>query len=228
MERDLRKSRNSKGLTQSEVALKLGVTQAYISMLEKGERRLSAKQLRALVDLYGLSPTALSLTTRKTRKKVDNKEIAVQLAALGYPGFSYLSKLRPSQNPAKLLMTALTNDNLEARVAEGLPWLVYTYSELNWGWCADQAKAASVTNRLGFILTLARGLAELHGNTTTAAVLSDIEARLKPAVLLRPQTLCRERMTQAERRWLETHRSAQALEWNVLSDISSQSLVHAS
>ncbi len=43
----LKKVREEKGLTQTEVAERLGQTQSFISKVERGERRLDIVELRA-------------------------------------------------------------------------------------------------------------------------------------------------------------------------------------
>lgn len=43
----LREARESGGLTQADVALKLGVTQSFVSKCERGERRLDIIEVRA-------------------------------------------------------------------------------------------------------------------------------------------------------------------------------------
>jgi hypothetical protein len=49
---------------------------------------------------------------------------------------------------------------LEVRVVEALPWLVAEYSDLDWAWLMREAKLGDVQNRLGFLVTLGRQLAE--------------------------------------------------------------------
>lgn len=64
------------------------------------------------------------------------RDFGAELGALGYPGFSYL-RSRRRRNPAEVLQEALNEPNLDARVAEGLPWLAMTY--VDWtgiGWFA--------------------------------------------------------------------------------------------
>lgn len=51
----LRKAREEKGLTQTEVAERLGQTQSFVSKVERGERRLDIVELRALCIAIGLS-----------------------------------------------------------------------------------------------------------------------------------------------------------------------------
>ena len=51
----LRKARESKGLTQTEVAERLGQTQSFVSKVERGERRLDIVELRAFCSALGLS-----------------------------------------------------------------------------------------------------------------------------------------------------------------------------
>ncbi|MBS1229815.1 MAG: hypothetical protein H6R17_3092 [Proteobacteria bacterium] len=43
----LRMARERAGLTQEEVALRLGVTQSFVSKCERGERRLDIVEVRA-------------------------------------------------------------------------------------------------------------------------------------------------------------------------------------
>ncbi|MCW5956450.1 MAG: helix-turn-helix transcriptional regulator [Pyrinomonadaceae bacterium] len=43
----LRKAREEKGLTQTDVAERLGQTQSFVSKVERGERRLDIVELRA-------------------------------------------------------------------------------------------------------------------------------------------------------------------------------------
>ena len=48
----LKKSRINSGLTQSEVAQKLGKSQSYISKVEVGEQRLDVIELKKLARIY--------------------------------------------------------------------------------------------------------------------------------------------------------------------------------
>jgi transcriptional regulator with XRE-family HTH domain len=57
--RRLRVLREEKLLTQSDVAEKLGVSQAAYSRLEKGEIEVSLNKLIKLSELYGLSLAVL-------------------------------------------------------------------------------------------------------------------------------------------------------------------------
>lgn len=51
----LRETRETKGLTQTQVAEKLGQTQSFISKVERGERRLDIVELRAFCSAIGIS-----------------------------------------------------------------------------------------------------------------------------------------------------------------------------
>lgn len=225
--RELAEARKRMGLTQQEAARRLRVSQPYLSLLEKDRRRLPHSHVHSFLTLYQeLSPVALPFKGQREWDRLGNQELASELASLGYPGFSYL-RTQPGWNPAEVLVAALTKDNLESRVAEALPWLVFAYSNMNWSFVVKQAKLHDVQNRLGFALTLARELAERLRNNDAAAQLSAVESRLQRSVLLRKQTFCSERMSQAERRWLETRSSPEARRWNVLSDLSPEHLSHA-
>lgn len=51
----LRKAREKAGLTQEEIASRLGVTQSFVSKCERGERRLDLIEVRAWSQALGLS-----------------------------------------------------------------------------------------------------------------------------------------------------------------------------
>lgn len=51
----LRELRHNAGLKQAEVSAKLGVTQSYISDVERSSRRLDVIELRDLIRVYGVT-----------------------------------------------------------------------------------------------------------------------------------------------------------------------------
>jgi transcriptional regulator with XRE-family HTH domain len=51
----LKKARETAAITQIELAKKLGVTQSYVSKIERGDRRLDIVQLRNLCRIYGMT-----------------------------------------------------------------------------------------------------------------------------------------------------------------------------
>jgi transcriptional regulator with XRE-family HTH domain len=53
-------ARVAQGLSQAEVAEKLGYPQSYVSRCERGQRRIDAFELAEFADLYGTTITALS------------------------------------------------------------------------------------------------------------------------------------------------------------------------
>lgn len=50
----LRKAREEQGLTQTEVAERLGQTQSFVSKVERGERRIDIVELRAFCNAIGI------------------------------------------------------------------------------------------------------------------------------------------------------------------------------
>ena len=83
-------------------------------------------------------------------QSVENDRLAFDLAALGYPGFSYLTACS-KRNPAEVVLSALQVANLESRLAEALPWVLLQYPDLDWKWLVSQAKANELQNKLGFL-----------------------------------------------------------------------------
>jgi len=223
---DLREARRRRGWTQEQAAEHLGLSQAYVSMLERDRRPLPAHLAKDVLREYEVSPLALPLRGPVAWAEVDNDLLAKELAGLGYPGISYM-KARASWNPADLLVAALTKDDLEPRVAEALPWLVLRYCDADWSWAVRETKLRDEQNRLGFVVTLAREVAQRKGDTVSADKLLYLEHQLERGKLSYVGTFCHENMSQAEKRWLREKSSSEARRWNLLSDLAPEHLDHA-
>jgi transcriptional regulator with XRE-family HTH domain len=221
----LKLARTAAGLTQHQAADRLGVSQAYLALLERGRRPVTAQLKSRIVDLYGLGPVALPLNADNLGCS-DSSSLAAGLASLGYPGFRQLTGAQ-AQNPANILLAAVTAGDVEVRVLEALPWLVVQYHNLDWEWLVREAKVRDVQNRLGFVVMLARQVADKHGNVVAAGTLRQVEAILDRARLVREDTLCQGSLSEAERRWLRQTRSAEASHWNLLTDLKAQLLPYA-
>jgi len=219
------KARKKLGLRQADVSRELGVSQAYVSMVERGERDWPRGRLAKAVRVYGLSPAALALPSNaEGPSAVDPDELMKDLAALGYPGFSHV-RARRQKNPAQVLLTALAQPDLDSRLTEALPWLVLKFEDLNWEWLVRNAKSNDLQNRLGFVTTLARRLAELNtpdSASKKAQRLAEREAELERSRLEREDTLCGQSLTRAERLWLEESRPPDAARWHLWTDLAPQ------
>jgi hypothetical protein len=102
-------------------------------------------------------------------------------------------------------------------------WVALTYANLDWEWLVRQAKVEDLQNRLGFLVTLARQLAEQRDNAEAVARLTRAEQALEYSRLQREDAF-RVSMTEAERRWLREHRSPEATRWNVLTNLNAGEL----
>lgn len=227
--RDLRTGRLRKGWNQVEAARRLGVSQPYLAMLERGQRPVTAKVAQRAARLYDVAPTAVPHSERDFPARFDATALARDLAGLGYAGFAYLRS--PSwrrKNPGAVLLTALAQDELEPRLVEALPWLVLQYWTLDWAWVVRETKVRDLQNRLGFVVSLARSLANRANDKNKARALAALEAQLRRSRLAREDTLCRASLPEAERRWLADHRSEAAEHWNLLTDWTAEALRYAS
>ena len=173
MNEQLKRARLDRGWSQQEAANRLGVTQAYLSMLESGVRNPS-RLARKLMQVYGLSPTVL---------------------------------------------TALGQCNLEARTAEGLPWVVLRYPDMPIDFLVREARARNLQNRLGFAVTLGRRAAGRDD-------LQRLEQTLADSKLEKEDSFCKE-LNDAERRWLREHSSEEARQWHLLSDLRPDAVRYA-
>jgi transcriptional regulator with XRE-family HTH domain len=223
---DLRSGREQREWTQEQAARKLGVSQPYLSLLEKGLRPIPDRLARKVATLFHLSVTKLPVEPDwRTVRASDDGTLVSDLAALGYPGLSHLKSGR-KRNPAEVVLSALKTTNLEARLTEALPWVLLQYPELDWGWLIGAAKINDLQNRLGFLTNVARRLAEKSGKNETAKLLRAQESVLERSRLVKEETLFKESLTQAERRWLKSTRSDEARHWNLLTDVSPEHLSH--
>jgi transcriptional regulator with XRE-family HTH domain len=204
----LKTARLNCGWTQQEAAARLGVTQAYLSMLERGTRN-PAPLARKLMQVYDLPPTVLPVS--EVQEDVAPSFLASELAMLGYPGFAHLRRGGRTAHPATFLLTALGQRNLEARTAEGLPWVVLKYPDMPTNYLLREARARNLQNRLGFVVTLGMRAARRDD-------LQPLEERLADSKLERQDTFCKE-LNDAERRWLQQHSSEEARLWHILSDL---------
>ena len=212
----LKASRETRRWNQHQLAERLGVSQGYVSLLESGQRPLPAHLVSRLTSLVDLPPTTLPL---RDHQPVDGNRATRALATLGYDGFAYLREDQPA-NPAEVLLRTLGADHLDARVVEALPWLVRTYADLDWEWVVPRAKQSDLQNRLGFVVAVARGLAEADQDEATAAALRVLEVRLENSRLQKHDSFAGPAMTKAEERWLQVHGSPEAKHWNMLSTLS--------
>jgi transcriptional regulator with XRE-family HTH domain len=215
------------GLTQMQAAQRLSLSQPYLSQLEDGQRPITSELARLATKVYGLRPTGLPVPETTTFGVVsDTSRLARQLSGLGYPGFAHL---RAEQtNPVALVLQSLVQRDLEVRLTEALPWVFGTYPDLNWPWLTDQAKLNNIQNRLGFLVGMAKELAVLRGRFRSALEpLLHVEVKLEHARLAREDTLCRESMPAAERRWLTSNRSPLAQHWNLLTGLTVDQLSYA-
>jgi transcriptional regulator with XRE-family HTH domain len=227
---ELKEARWSKEWTQEEAAERLGVTQAYLSMMERGRRVVPARLARKAAGTLNAPATTLPLREASlavaTATVAGSERVRRELAALGYPGFAH-QRGGVRRNPAGVLLHALNEDELESRTSEGLPWLALKYPEMDWDWLVDGVKLRDRQNRLGFVVTLAGQLAARLSDVRRERKLSEYAAVLDRSRLVREDTLCHESLTGAERKWLRENRPAEARHWNLLTDMKVENLVHA-
>ncbi len=212
-----------------DLARRLGVTQAYLSLMEAGKRRVPPRLARRLTRLLDLPPTMLPVSSTSTSKdRPTNDSFEVQLARLGYPGYAYRKRPGPMRHPAEVLLAGLAFDDLEPRLVEALPWLLLRHEGIDVGRLVADAKARDLQNRLGFMVALARQVAERK---------KEFERRL-PELRLMEEALEHSRLALEEtfgqghpherlREWLRTERSDAAKYWNLLTDLKVEHLPYA-
>jgi transcriptional regulator with XRE-family HTH domain len=218
---ELKLTRLDRGWTQMQAAERLNVSQSYLAMLETGKRSLTPELARSFRRVYNLDPTVLlTPSVFVPPPKVDNQKFAEELGALGYPGFSYLSSHVRKKNPAQVLLEALTQDSLEARLVEALPWLLLKYWKMDANWLVQQAKLCDLQNRLGFLVSLAQRVSEVANpsDDNRNRALEDLRTTLDRSRLAKEDTFGKPPRTPTEREWVLTNRTDEARHWNLLTD----------
>ena len=226
---DVRRFRQQAGWTQGRLAARLGATQAYLSLMESGRRRVPDRVVRRVARLLKLPATALPITSL-TPFDPATRDARVEegLARLGYPGLAYRRKPGVARNPAELLLMALSLDDLDPRLAEALPWLLLRFEGFDLEDLLARAKALDLQNRLGFTVALAREVAERnHAYRHRRDELQRMEHALEPSRLAREDTYGRREPSDRMRAWLRESRSAAAKHWNVLTDLKPEHLPYA-
>jgi transcriptional regulator with XRE-family HTH domain len=224
---EFKSARLAKGWTQTQAATRMGITQAYLNYLENGKRRLTPDLVRRATSVYGLPPQVLPVADTFTPAQTDDQQMTEFLARLGYPGFSYLRARSQKRHPFEVLLTALAQKSLDARVAEALPWVALKYAQPD-SWLVGNARKFNLQNRLGFVVSLARRVAETRNDHVRSAELSQLESLLDESRLAKEDAFYRPPRTESEREWLRKNRTEDAVHWNMLTDMRPEHLQYAS
>lgn len=153
-------------------------------------------------------------------------DLSQALANLGYPGFSHFRAGECFLMPEQVVVAMLSSDDVDVRTVEGLPWLLVTMPNLDWNVLTATSVDQGWQNRLGFVAGVAADLSVRMGQPVPAAFLRQQEENLVPFRTEEETTLCRDSMTQVERRWLRDHRTSAARRWHILSGLAPEHLVH--
>jgi len=168
-------------------------------------------------------------TTSAPKDRPTNEWFEVQLARLGYPGYAYRRRPGPVRNPVEVLLAALAFDDLEPRLVEALPWLLLRHAGLDAERLVVDAKVRDLQNRLGFMVALARQVAErkkeFEGRLSELRLM---EEALERSRLAREETFGQGHPRERLRQWLKRERSRAAKHWNLLTDLKVEHLPYAS
>src|SRR5216683_2674788 len=175
--------------------------------------------------------TPHELKAVRLKKGLVQAQVAESLAKLGYPGFAYMRTRVSKKNPAEVLLTALGQDKLEARVAEALPWVAMHCGHHTSNWLVEQARKFNLQNRLGFVVSLALQVVErVPGSGQESArvqSLRELRSKLDESRLVKEDAFYRPPRTDSEKQWLVQNRSEEATHWNLLTDLRPEHLQYA-
>ena len=213
--------RKRQGVSQVQAAKLLGLSQPMLSHMETGKRNVSLEVARRAAEVFGGDATALPVNPLPRHS---DETLASELGRLGYPGYAHLSGCL--RNPAELLLDALDHADLDVRTTEGLPWLVLTYSHLDWSWLLREVKLRNRQNRLGFVVSLANNMAYQNDASVVWGVLESVLRELEDARLVKEDTLCQESWPLSRKQHVRAVRSKLAAHWNLNTRLSEVDLAH--
>jgi len=223
----LKAARLAAGLTQAQLARRLRTSQAHVSLLERGLRNPSTSLGQGLAKVLKLPPTARPLRVGKHGLDGDPDRAAKALATLGYPGFAYLGRSRTPLNPAEVLLRTLGADRVDVRLLEALPWLLLHFEDFDHAQTVRLAHRHSLQNRLGFVVALARSVAQRNPKLARRLPeLNELLALLEPLRLAREDDLGQPPRSERFREWVRENRSEAAAHWNLLTDLGTRHLPH--
>jgi hypothetical protein len=125
------------------------------------------------------------------------------------------------------MRSALAQKSLDARVAEALPWVALKYVQAD-SWIVENARKFNLQNRLGFVVSLAKRVAEMRHEAARSTELSQLENLLDDSRLAKEDNFYRAPRTEGEREWLRKNRTEDAVHWNLLTDMRPEHLQYAS
>ena len=122
----------------------------------------------------------------------------------GYPGSASV-RAGWHRNPADVLLLLLSQEVLESRVAEALPWVLLHHTDMDRGYLVREARLRNLSNRLGFAVSLALRVAERRSEQGSKAyqVLVVFQDELRKSRLASEDTFGHP-MPEAEREWVQT------------------------
>jgi transcriptional regulator with XRE-family HTH domain len=226
-EHAFKQARRERGFTQREVAARLGVSQSYVALLERGKRTLTPSLARKASRFLNLGPSAIPCEPRPRNSLVTADSLAKSLSALGYPGFAHL-RAGWKRNPSEVLVEALRLEELDSRVAEALPWVLLNYPDLDRDWLLREARLHGLTNRLGFLVSLALRVLEQRGGRRLSVhhSLHELEQLLSLSRLEAESSLG-PRLSATQQEWVRQNRSEEARQWHVLTTWRPEHLQYA-
>jgi transcriptional regulator with XRE-family HTH domain len=186
--------RTARGLTQVEAARRLGLSQPYLSLIEKGCR-----------------PAPRGLAERLQSPETDT---ASRLREFGWGGAAEVNGgpaelARCGLDPAVTIHDALIEADLDLDTTLGVVWLASRASfTLRWKWLVTQAKLSNTQNRLCYLCEWCSG-----------AGANAARSELSAARLLAESTFCCDSISASEREFLRASRGPRAAYWNIVPQL---------
>jgi hypothetical protein len=150
---------------------------------------------------------------------------ADRLASLGYPHFAYRRQSGKLSNPSEVLLLTLAMEPADPRLTEAMPWLLLNFDGFNQEQLVTAARELNIQNRLGFIVSIAKTVAESSPALShRVQELMALESALEPYRLAREDDFGQSFRSERLRSWIMRSRSKAAAHWNLVSDLSPEHL----
>ena len=128
-------------------------------------------------------------------------------------------------NPTAVLLKTLAAKRVDARLVEAMPWLLLRFGDFDRQQTTKLAYSHGLQNRLGFVVALAKSVAERHAEYAhRLPELNGLLSSLEPLRLAREDDLGQQFTSERLREWIRENRSEAAAHWNVLTDLGTEHL----
>ena len=198
--------RQNSGWNQARLAARLGVAQAYVSMMEREDVRCRIAWRGGAI-CFSCRPRFCRCPDKGAgqtgRRGLDCRESR----PVGISWFQVFVQARTKTASCRASSPGIGPPAARTEASEALAWLLLQFEDLDAAWLVGEAESPDLQNRLGFTVSLARNVAHHSpefGHRSRS--LKALEEKLKPSRLANEGTFGGGEMSQGMPAWVRKNR----------------------